>query len=229
MRAQQSQVHSSHAHTALRVLCTAPYCLVLPVQHGPHRLLPSPLLLLTLSPPLLLLLLLPAYFHEADPRSLERAVQLNYLGSAYAARALVRRMLARNTGHIVFVASAMALMGTCSAARPRRLYVGGPAAVHSLAVWSAQVAHAAFPPACCAAAGMIGYCSYAPSKFAVRGLAESLRNEVGAACGCFSGAVRTPTPTPWSTPLLLTHLCELPDTPHLPEPLNPMCSVVPTP
>jgi NAD(P)-dependent dehydrogenase (short-subunit alcohol dehydrogenase family) len=31
----------------------------------------------------------------------------------------------------------------------------------------------------CGPAGMIGYSAYCPSKFAVRGLAESLRNEVG--------------------------------------------------
>jgi NAD(P)-dependent dehydrogenase (short-subunit alcohol dehydrogenase family) len=30
----------------------------------------------------------------------------------------------------------------------------------------------------CLPAGMIGYSAYCPSKFAVRGLAESLRNEV---------------------------------------------------
>lgn len=43
---------------------------------------------------------------------------------------------------------------------------------------------------CCVCAGMIGYSAYCPSKFAVRGLAESLRNEVRVAA--------TAEPTSWA-------------------------------
>ncbi|KAF6257302.1 hypothetical protein COO60DRAFT_1696499 [Scenedesmus sp. NREL 46B-D3] len=76
------------------------------------------------------------YFHDCEPELFERQMALNYMGSLHAAKAVYDSMLARNSGHICFVASTLALMG------------------------------------------LIGFSAYAPSKFAVRGLAECLRNEV---------------------------------------------------
>ena len=38
-------------------------------------------------------------------------MRLNYLGSLHAAKAVYNSMVTRNTGHIVFVSSTMALMG----------------------------------------------------------------------------------------------------------------------
>eukprot|EP00775_Hariotina_reticulata_P004465 gene4465-4721_t len=76
------------------------------------------------------------YFHECDVSLFERQMQLNYMGSVHAAKAVYSSMIARNSGHICFVASTLSLLG------------------------------------------LIGYSAYCPSKFALRGLAESLRNEV---------------------------------------------------
>eukprot|EP00879_Flechtneria_rotunda_P022800 GHRR01024080.1.p1 GENE.GHRR01024080.1~~GHRR01024080.1.p1 ORF type:complete len:117 (+),score=21.68 GHRR01024080.1:703-1053(+) len=84
----------------------------------------------------------------------ERQMQLNYLGSLHAAKAVYAGMVSRNSGHICFVASTMALMG------------------------------------------LVGYSAYAPSKFAVRGLAECLRNEVQGTKVCVSIAYPADVNTP---------------------------------
>lgn len=38
-------------------------------------------------------------------------MQLNYMGSLHAAKAVYEGMVSRNSGHICFIASTMALMG----------------------------------------------------------------------------------------------------------------------
>lgn len=53
------------------------------------------------------------YFHESEPDMFERQMQLNYLGSLHAAKAVYSGMVSRNSGHICFIASTMALMGAC--------------------------------------------------------------------------------------------------------------------
>jgi 3-dehydrosphinganine reductase len=78
----------------------------------------------------------PGYFGRQPHDVHERTMAINYFGTLYATRAVVPAMVERQRGHLVFVASAVALLG------------------------------------------MFGYTSYAPSKFAVRGLAESLRAEL---------------------------------------------------
>ena len=78
----------------------------------------------------------PGYFHEQDVEVFQHMMQLNYMGTLHTVKAVYNGMVARNTGHIVFISSTMALMG------------------------------------------FTGYAAYAPSKYAVRGLAECLRNEL---------------------------------------------------
>eukprot|EP00656_Telonema_subtile_P029707 TRINITY_DN32792_c0_g1_i1.p1 TRINITY_DN32792_c0_g1~~TRINITY_DN32792_c0_g1_i1.p1 ORF type:complete len:293 (+),score=67.97 TRINITY_DN32792_c0_g1_i1:119-997(+) len=80
----------------------------------------------------------PGYFAEQDPSVFEQQMTVNYLGSVYAAKAVVPQMMERKQGHIVFIASAAAVVS------------------------------------------FIGYSSYAPTKWALRGLADALRNEL---CG----------------------------------------------
>ncbi|WIA09967.1 hypothetical protein OEZ85_010179 [Tetradesmus obliquus] len=94
------------------------------------------------------------YFHDCEPDMFARQMSLNYLGSLHAAKAVYDGMLGRNAGHIVFVASTMALMG------------------------------------------LIGMSAYAPSKFAVRGLAECLRNELQGSKVCVSIAYPADINTP---------------------------------
>jgi 3-dehydrosphinganine reductase len=63
-------------------------------------------------------------------------MNVNYLGSVYACRAVLPGMKARNSGRIVFVSSQ-----------------------------AGQI-------------GLFGFTAYSPTKFALRGLAESLQMEV---------------------------------------------------
>ncbi|GAB4817499.1 hypothetical protein N2152v2_004545 [Parachlorella kessleri] len=79
---------------------------------------------------------LPGRFVDQDMEMFERQVQVNYLGTVATVKAALPAMLARKQGHIVLVASALAVLG------------------------------------------FAGYASYAPSKWAVRGLADCLRNEL---------------------------------------------------
>lgn len=54
---------------------------------------------------------LAGYFHECDVSLFERQMQLNYMGSVHAAKAVYSGMIARNSGHICFVASTLSLLG----------------------------------------------------------------------------------------------------------------------
>ncbi|MDY6937038.1 MAG: SDR family oxidoreductase [Cyanobacteriota bacterium] len=78
----------------------------------------------------------PGYFLELSPEIFERTMAVNYFGSLYCLRSVLRAMLKRQTGHIVLISSGAGLIG------------------------------------------LYGYTAYSPSKFALRGLAESLRGEL---------------------------------------------------
>ncbi|WP_331731031.1 SDR family oxidoreductase (plasmid) [Kitasatospora sp. NBC_00070] len=78
----------------------------------------------------------PGRFHELDDLHFREAIEVNYFGTLYAARAVLPAMLERRDGTITCISSAAGLYG------------------------------------------LAGYASYAPSKFAVRGLCESLRMEL---------------------------------------------------
>ena len=78
----------------------------------------------------------PGYFLEQDVSIFERSIKLNYLGTVNAAKIAARRMTERRSGHMIFVASAAAVVS------------------------------------------FLGYSSYAPTKYALRGFADSLRNEL---------------------------------------------------
>jgi 3-dehydrosphinganine reductase len=78
----------------------------------------------------------PGYFLEQDMSVFERSIKLNYLGTVNAAKLAASRMTERRSGHMIFVASAAAVVS------------------------------------------FLGYSSYAPTKYALRGFADSLRNEL---------------------------------------------------
>ena len=78
----------------------------------------------------------PGYFAEIPLEVFERTMAVNYFGSLYAVRAVLRAMEHQKRGHIVFISSGAGLIG------------------------------------------IYGYTAYSPSKFALRGLAESLRGEL---------------------------------------------------
>ena len=78
----------------------------------------------------------PGHFTELDDDVFRAQMDVGYFGALHAARALVPQMIERRSGHLVFVASVVALVG------------------------------------------VYGYSAYAPAKYAVRGLAETLRPEL---------------------------------------------------
>eukprot|EP00877_Chromochloris_zofingiensis_P011902 jgi/Chrzof1/6966/Cz02g05230.t1 len=80
--------------------------------------------------------LLAGYFHDLDAAKFGAQMQLNYMGTVYAIKAVYGSMIQRNQGHICIISSTMGLLG------------------------------------------FIGYAAYSPTKFALRGLAECLRNEL---------------------------------------------------
>lgn len=80
---------------------------------------------------------IPGFFLEQNPNELAEGMQLNYLGSVYAAQEAAKRMKKDQIqGRIVFIASTLAVIG------------------------------------------LTGYSQYAPTKWALRGLAECLRQEL---------------------------------------------------
>lgn len=115
-------------------------------------------------------------------------------------------MVSRNSGHICFIASTLSLLGEQQrqhSGRCMSVQAGADPSTLSnrqtmSSMWRAgrapapdkQPHPAAAAWSCCVCAGMIGYSAYCPSKFAVRGLAESLRNEVRVAA--------TADPTSWA-------------------------------
>jgi len=77
----------------------------------------------------------PGYFIEQPVEDFERTMRVNFFGSLHAAKIVAPQMVARRSGHICLVGSAMSIIG------------------------------------------FAGYSSYAPTKWALRGLADCLRNE----------------------------------------------------
>ena len=96
----------------------------------------------------------PGYFLEQDASVFEKTMKLNYLGTVHAAKAVAPAMTARNSGEIVIVASAAAVVS------------------------------------------FLGYASYAPTKWALRGFADAIRNEL---CG-FDVGVHIAYPPDTDTP-----------------------------
>lgn len=78
----------------------------------------------------------PGRFVELEDAEFERELDINYLGTLHAVRAVVPGMIERGRGDIALVSSFAALLG------------------------------------------LYGYGAYAPTKYAVRGLAETLRTEL---------------------------------------------------
>lgn len=79
---------------------------------------------------------LPGYFLDQSATIFKRQMEINYLGTVHAVKAVVGSMVQRKDGIICMVSSGIM------------------------------------------AGGFLGYSSYAPTKLAVRGLADSLRNEL---------------------------------------------------
>jgi 3-dehydrosphinganine reductase len=78
----------------------------------------------------------PGHFTDLGDDVFRTQMEVGYFGTLHATRAVVPAMIERRRGHLVFVASTVALVG------------------------------------------VYGYSAYAPAKFAVRGLAETLRPEL---------------------------------------------------
>lgn len=78
----------------------------------------------------------PGYFLEQDASVFQHQMNVNYMGSVHAVKAVLPSMIERNKGMLTFVSSGIV------------------------------------------AGGFLGYASYAPTKLAVRALADSLRNEL---------------------------------------------------
>jgi short-subunit dehydrogenase len=51
------------------------------------------------------------YFHEQATAAFEQQMQLNYMGTIYAVKAVYADMVKRNTGHICLISSTMGLTG----------------------------------------------------------------------------------------------------------------------
>lgn len=51
------------------------------------------------------------YFHECDVSVYQQQMQLNYMGSLHAVKAVYADMVSRNSGHICFIASTLSLLG----------------------------------------------------------------------------------------------------------------------
>jgi NAD(P)-dependent dehydrogenase (short-subunit alcohol dehydrogenase family) len=51
------------------------------------------------------------YFHELDVSVYQQQMQLNYMGSLHAVKAVYADMVSRNSGHICFIASTLSLLG----------------------------------------------------------------------------------------------------------------------
>ena len=96
----------------------------------------------SLGPPALIIasagVVPPGRFDELPLEAFRQAMAVNYFGTLHLVRAVLPAMRRRGDGHIVMIASGVALIA------------------------------------------FYGYTAYAPSKFAVRGLAEALRSELAA-------------------------------------------------
>eukprot|EP00210_Caulerpa_lentillifera_P006547 g6252.t1 len=81
-------------------------------------------------------LAVPGRFVDSNAASFIKQMEVNYLGTVYSVRSVINKMIERQKGEIVFISSALGVIG------------------------------------------MSGYASYAPTKWAVRGLADCLRMEL---------------------------------------------------
>ena len=104
-------------------------------------------------------------FEDLPISAFERLMTINYLGIVHSVKTVLPGMLTRREGHLVFVSSSMGLLGKMSI-----LYF--KSACCCMNVSSAR------PERRLAIAAFTGYAAYTPSKYAVRGLADTLRNEV---------------------------------------------------
>ncbi len=106
-------------------------------------------------------------------------MQLNYMGAVNVLKAVLPLMVQRKQGHVVVVGSIMSVIGAfwdapCGrrsepyGATADMMYVCLPANPRSPAILVVRIQPA----------GFTGYASYAPSKWAVRGLCDCLRSEV---------------------------------------------------
>jgi 3-dehydrosphinganine reductase len=102
-------------------------------------------------------------------------MDLNYMGVVHATRAVVPGMIARRSGHVIAVASTLSLMGA-SGLRVCFVLCLFPSVFRACTAQK-QPKNATFTDTI-KHTGAIGYCAYAPSKFAVRGFMESLRQEL---------------------------------------------------
>jgi short-subunit dehydrogenase len=96
----------------------------------------------------------PGRFMEQDVSVFSDTMQLNYMGTVNVLKAALPGLVQRGEGHVVLVASVMAVIG------------------------------------------FTGYASYAPSKWAVRGLCDCLRNELAGSGVSISIAYPPDTDTP---------------------------------
>jgi len=112
-------------------------------------------------------------FLEQAASTSRRTMDLNYFGVEAAIRGVLPGMVARRQGKVVIIASAMAVCGE-EIERDKKCFLcvcfvcflsHRPAPPHSRAHSSSLL-------------GFAGFSSYAPSKWAVRGLADCLRSEL---------------------------------------------------
>ena len=96
-------------------------------------------------------------FADQDIGEFERTMQLNYFGSLYLLKAAIDGMLRASKGHVVLVTSVAATIGACACA-----------------VWYCWTSSSYEGQL----AGIAGFSSYSPSKYALRGLGDVLRNEL---------------------------------------------------
>ena len=101
-------------------------------------------------------------------------MELNYFGVEAAVRGVLPDMVARRAGKVVFIASAMAVCGEREwmIERGERESYQPPLPVSAPALTLFSSLFSLSP------LGFAGFSSYAPSKWAVRGLADCLRSEL---------------------------------------------------
>lgn len=96
----------------------------------------------------------PGYFHDTGVEVFEAQMKLNFFGVLHCVKAAYSAMVARRSGHICIVSSALGTLG------------------------------------------IVGYSAYVPSKYAAKGLADALRNELQGSGVSVSVACPPDTATP---------------------------------
>ncbi len=108
---------------------------------------------------------------EQDMDIFDKTLAVNYCGVVHTVKAAVPGMVARREGQVVIIASVMAIIGVPPSQSSCH--------THASMTWaSTGYPSTICKQSCCALAGFAGYGSYAPTKWAVRGFADCLRNEV---------------------------------------------------